>query len=579
MGKIGDFFVYAKNNKIFVFLMLLIIVSGIFIRFSDYAMEGYDVDSQNILAGATYWFYPPYKQFPGMIDQQPPLGDMIIGLGCMASGEDFSGVREVTPLYFPNRAKLIGQACVNAEKYCFFPVYLFGAIFLLVIAIIALLMLDKTAAVFFTAFFAYSPLIIKWNRLIHIDSILWVFVGIGLVFLWSGYIAQQDSKKERIYFILAFSFLGLAGATKFTAGLYFIFAPLIFAEKYKREVKIYIGKLARVLSLTLWRDLVNEKINIKALKTFILSISAMILCFLAPFKFNPKNFFAVYNAFTTMNRPGSGQIQLTWNFFKGMYYFIVNMNFFETIILAFSISILIIMLIKRNKDKLEKFIIYLLILQFITMTLFEEVVLGIGGVFRAVPFMFGFVLLMALAFSKRKNYSLVRLLNIRTKHVYAILFIFVCFAAITVYVAPAFQRPNSLVCLFNKETCETFQGMPGQAKASAAYLKDSLNEGEYFLYGDVDPTVYFYLQPEVAEDTWAMISHSTQTVGRRPYLNEYASYFEQIGKPLRYILLSSIVSTEEREEFKKQYLPNHIVKYEGIDVAYVYDIKDLQPRP
>jgi len=555
--------------------MLVILASGIFIRFSHYTLEGYDEDSTNVLAGATYWYYPPYKMFPGMIYQEPPLGDIIIGAGCMASGEDFSGVRQVTPLFGPDRAVLFGQAAAKAEKYCFFPVYLFGVIFLIIIAIMAVIMLNKYSAIFFTAFFAYCPVIIKWSRLIHVDSILWAFVAAGILFLWLGYSAEQNIKCERRYFILSFLFFGMAGATKYTAGAYFIFAPLLFIGKYKSELKIYIGKLSHYLGLDIFSNLANERINVRVLKTLLISTGTMIIAFLAPFKFNPKNVFDMYNVFTTQNRPDAGAMHFSWNFFKGMYYFFVNMNVFESIVLLLGIFIFIIIIFKKNKDKLEKFILYLLALQFICMTLVGDIVLGIGGIFRSVPFMFGFVLLMALVFSDMP-YALGQ--KIKPKYIYAFLIIFIIFSAVTVYRAPFFQKPNDIVCIFDKETCNTFGEGLGQAKASAKYLKTVIQDNETFLYGDISTAVYYYLRPETSVETWNLIAAYLQQTGRRPTLEEYVYHFRQAGKPIRYILLYKHRTSDDREEFKNKYAPNHIVKAEGGEVAYVYDVENLIPK-
>lgn len=554
--------------------MAFILVSGIFIRFSDYTREGYDVDAQNVLAAATYWYYPPYKFFPAMIYQEPPLGDMIIGVGCMASGEDFSGVREVTPLYFPDRPVLFGKACANAEKYCFFPIYFFGAIFLILIAIISTIIFNRFSALFLTTFFAYSPIIIKWSRLIHVDIIFWVFLVSGLLFLWLGYAAQQNSKKERIYFLLSFALIGFSGATKFTAGLYFIFAPLLFIEKYKSELKIYLGKLSKELGLNFFTKFANQRINIKALKTFIYSIITLTLAFLLPFKLNPKNFIEIYNVFTTQNRPGAGQMDFSWDFFRGMYYFIANMNIFETLILIFSIFMFFCIILKKRKTLFEKFIIYLLILQFIAMTLFEELVLGINGIFRSVPFMFGFMFLMALSFSK-KPYSLIKIFKLKKKTVYILLIIYILFSAYGTYSAPNFQRTNSLICYFDQNICEKQLGIAGQAKATANYLKETMQEGEYFFHGDIDPTIYFYINPQGSIDTWNIILFSEKNFGRRPTLAEYQSYFQQIDKPLRYILLFKDSVSIDREEFKEKYSPNHIVKVDGNEVSYVYDLENL----
>jgi len=434
------------------------------------------------------------------------------------------------------------------------------------------IMLNRYSAVFFTAFFAYLPEIIKWSRLMHVDSILWAFVALGILFLWIGYSSELNTKRERVYFTLSFLFFGMAGATKYTAGAYFVFAPLLFIEKYKPELKIYIGKLSHYLGLGIFPEFAKEQINVRALKTFLISIGAMIMAFLAPFKFNPKNIIEMYAVFTTQNRPDAGAMQFSWNFFKGIYYLFVNMNVFESIVLLLGVFILIIIVFKKNKDKLEKFILYLIALQFICMTLVGDLLLGLGGLFRSIPFMFGFVLLMALAFSDRP-YGLAQKIN--TKYIYAFLILFVIFSAVTAYNAPFFQRPNDLICMFSKETCESFGEGLGQAKASAEYLKTIIKDNETFLYGDVSTAVYYYLRPETSVDTWNLIAAFLQQTGRRPTPEEYVYYFSQAGRPLRYMLIRKNSEETPKEEFKKKYSPNYIISIAGIESVYVYDMYNL----
>ncbi|MFH0797955.1 MAG: phospholipid carrier-dependent glycosyltransferase [Candidatus Woesearchaeota archaeon] len=566
-----------KKDKLFFVLMLVILVTGTAIRFSDYAAEGYDMDAQNVLAAAVYWYYPPYKVFPGMIYHEPPLGDIIIGAGCMASGEDFSKVRDVTPLYFPNRALLIGEPTTKAESYCFFPIYLFSVIFLIIIAVMAWIMLGKIPALYMTAFVAYSPLIILWGRRIHVDIILWAFLALGLLFLWLGYSAEPNTKKERRNFILSFIFLGLAGATKYTVGLYLITAPLLFIEKHKREMMIYLGKLSKQLSLNVWEKHADEKTNAYTLKTLAYSIIAMAAAFLAPFKFSVSNVLEMLKVFTTQNRPGAGAVHLSWNFFKGIYAHLVYMNVFDTIVLLFAIFTLAFIIIKKDKGPLEKFVLYLIILQIVAVTLVGDLLLGIGGVFRSVPYMFGLLLLLALSISDRP-YSITKLFNVNKKYLYAFLIIYIIFSSYTIYSAPTKIRANDFVCYFNEKDCKEIVSTT-QAKAAAEYLKPLLGNNETYFHGDFDSTVYFYLRPETSDILWQMITYSMQKVGRRPTIPEYQQMFASTGQKLRFVLLNKdYTEAEDRKEFIRNYEPNHVLTARGLELGYVYDLDNLKIR-
>lgn len=566
-----------RQNKLFYILMLVILVTGTAIRFSDYAAEGYDMDAQNVLAAATYWYYPPYKVFPGMIYQEPPLGDIIIGAGCMASGEDFSNTREITPLYFPNRALLIGESTTKAESYCFFPIYLFSVIFLIIIAVMAGIMLGKIPALYMTAFVAYSPLLITWGRRMHVDIILWAILALGLLFLWLGYSAEPNSRKERKYFILSFIFLGLAGATKYTVGLYMITAPLLFIEKHRKELVIYLGKLSKMLSLNVWEKHAAEKINIYTLKTLAYSTIAMAAAFLAPYKFSVSNVLEMLKVFTTQNRPGAGTAHISWNFFKGIYAHLVYMNIFDTIILLLAIFTLIFIIIKRDKEPLEKFVLYLMMLQIIALTFVGDLLLGIGGVFRSVPYMFGMLLLMALAISD-KPYSITKLFNVNKKYLYAFLLIYIIFSSYTIYAAPFRQRANDFVCYLNEKDCKEIVSA-AQPKAAAEYMRPLLKENETYFHGDFDSTVYFYLRPETSDTLWQMITYSMQKAGRRPTIPEYQQMFASIGQKLRFVLLNpNVTEVEDRKEFMRMYEPNKILTAQGLELGYAYDLNDLRPR-
>ena len=106
-----------SNDKLFL-ILLLIVSLGIFLRLNDYSEVGYWNDDISTIPSGLLWFYP-HSYFPGLSGvSEPPLGNMIIGAGCMLSGEDFSKVSEIKPTFYPGRGELIGSELVKAEGYC-----------------------------------------------------------------------------------------------------------------------------------------------------------------------------------------------------------------------------------------------------------------------------------------------------------------------------------------------------------------------------------------------------------------------------------------------------------------------------
>src|SRR3989338_11621984 len=106
-----------KQDKLFLVLLIIIILLGIFIRFYKFSEVGYLNDDMAHIPAGLMWFYP-HDYFPGLNYGNPPLGDMIIGAGCMLSGEDFSGVSQVKPFFYPDRFNLLGEALSKADSYC-----------------------------------------------------------------------------------------------------------------------------------------------------------------------------------------------------------------------------------------------------------------------------------------------------------------------------------------------------------------------------------------------------------------------------------------------------------------------------
>ena len=240
-----------KQDKIFLTLLILIILLGIFIRFNNFSEIGYWSDDQAHIPAGLMWFYP-HTYYPGLNYGNPPLGDIFIGLGCKISGEDFSGVSKVRPFFYPDRQSLLPNlAKEKVDMFCHLPMYIFGLIFFILIIIFALTFFEPYPALFLISFFAfYNPLLI-FSRVIKPDVILWVFLIAGLFSLLKAY-QEYNFKKELIFFLASFLFLALALATKFTAAIFFIFAIFILFIKHKLEILDIIRRISKKINLSLF---------------------------------------------------------------------------------------------------------------------------------------------------------------------------------------------------------------------------------------------------------------------------------------------------------------------------------------
>ena len=127
-----------KHDKLFLLFLFIIMVLGLFVRLNDFSEVGYWNDDMTTLPTGLLAFYP-HSFFPGLAGQgEPILGNLIIGAGCMLSGENFSAVSELKPMFYPGREELLGSQLVNAFPYCHIPMYLFGVLFFLAISLLSI---------------------------------------------------------------------------------------------------------------------------------------------------------------------------------------------------------------------------------------------------------------------------------------------------------------------------------------------------------------------------------------------------------------------------------------------------------
>src|SRR3989338_5844376 len=163
---------YSTASKL---ILLAIVILGIYLRFSNFSGEGYWNDDMTTIPTALLWFYP-HSYYPGLAGQgEPALGNYFIGLGCMLSGQDFSKVTKIQPMFYPGRPELIGKEMAAAKKYCHLPVYVFGILFFIAISLLAMLLLDEFSSLYAIAFFAFLSFTLQLSRWIHVDMLAYFF--------------------------------------------------------------------------------------------------------------------------------------------------------------------------------------------------------------------------------------------------------------------------------------------------------------------------------------------------------------------------------------------------------------------
>src|SRR3989344_3724898 len=516
------------KDKALLFLFVVVLLLAVFVRFDNFSEVGYWNDDQATIPAGLMWFYP-HDYFPGLNYGNPPLGDMIIGAGCMLAGEDFSGVSQVKPFFYPDRFNLLGEALSKADSYCHIPMYVFGLFLFILIIIFAFTFFDRYSAFFLTTFFAFYPTTLFYSRWIKPDVIFWTFEIIFLFFLLKFYTTEN---REIKYLISSAVFLGLAFATKFTAGILFLFAGLIIFTLF------------------------------------------FIFTTLIPYKLNPLNIIATQKIYQQYNQNLGGISFNLINIFNIFKEFVLSLNIIETLLFPFSLYVLIMLIKKKEKHKLEKFILYLFAILILTSLLFPVIV----QINRAFPLLLSLIFLLALIFSK-EEYSIFNVFKIKNKKlvfsVFLILYIILS-SSIAIQSSPYFVTKNHLICPLTPNNFYCQNSMVGVGtKAIANYLEPVLGEDETFI--GYEGVLFFYLRPQQG-----LIDHQfniafQQQIGREPTFLEKIQYFRPDNKTIRYLILPPEYQDEPKysKDFKKQYSPTEIIKLKGSEVAYIYDLREL----
>lgn len=569
-----------KKDKKILILLIIILILGIYLRFSHYNEEGlWNDDMANVPAGLL-WFYP-HNYFPAVSSGNFPLGNLVIGAGCMVSGEDFSGVSKTIPMFYPGRELLIGEALTKGEWGCHLPMYIFGIAFLILISILSFMLLDRHSAIFVTAFFSFHPYLLMMSRWIRGDVVFWTILTAALIFLWKAYNAEKYTKKEIIFFTTSFAFLGLAHSAKETTPVFALFAVIIFLDKYSNETLFYLKKILKYLDLKIGERIRDKETNIKQFtKAIIYSAITYIFFLLLAFKLNPKNLYDTYKIYQQFNSEMSTihfNIFGFANYFKGL---LLRINAIDTIILAVAITIFIKSVIKKNKTKLDKFLVYYSTLGIVLSSMFA--MMDLDRI--AFPFLLLFMFYMGLSLTKI-TLSIEKIIKIKQSTVFfAFMIIYVAFSFSTALTAsPYFASYNGLACYINKEQCDrlTASALEAQSpKTVAAYFDKKLGEEETF-YG-AGLVTHYYTKRSQHYTGWQFDTAFMKQTGREATTMDRIKYYHPNNETIRYFIESRYNENffgRETNEFKNKHKPDDIIKIQNKEVFYIYDTQNLLEKP
>tara|TARA_Y100000034_G_scaffold132855_1_gene196850 strand:+ start:176 stop:1339 length:1164 start_codon:yes stop_codon:yes gene_type:complete len=383
-----------------------------------------------------------------------------------------------------------------------------------------------------------------------------------------------QSKKENTNLTFSAIFLGLSFATKFTGAMFFFFAMVIMLDKYKQEFLSLIKIICKKLNLTLFQSI--EYISPKKL-IYQSSLFTIIFAFIAliPFKLNPMNILATRAIYQQFNGD-LGKINLKIStIFRTLQEFALGLNVIDTILLLFSIYLLFRLLRQVDKTKIERFILYLILLFVITTILFPVLI----PVARSFPFLLGVIFLISLAFSNR-DYSLFNLFKIKNKKTFFLIFIviYLIFSSFVAFSAsPYFTTKNDLACTLmpNNSYCTpNFIGF--ESRALAEYLAPLMTEEETFMgYAGI---LFFHIRPEQGLIDYHFDEGFRSQVGRYSTFLEKAQYYRPSNRTIRYIVLPPDYKGEDEatRAFIEQAKPIKRLELKGSEVAIIYDLKNLE---
>lgn len=593
-SKAKELFAADRTHSLF---LITIIIIGLYFRLYMYGVGGGLIgDSPLTVAGGVKWFYP-HDYFPGLVQIFPPVGNYLIGAGCMMSGQDFSGIAQLPPNFAPPIAYLIGEAFSKAENYCLMPLYLSGILVFLGLIILSYFLLDKYSAMYASAFFATYPLLLKYGRTIIIDGVFWVFLVFGFIFLWKAYVSKINSMNELYFFVISSAILGLGTSAKFTGGVYFILLLFLAIEKYNFSI---IRGISNIPKLNLGHILHIEKIGDDKTEKIALSIKLLIASGLSyitfvllPFGLNPKNLIELQKTFFYWY-PNYSDVAPSLNFFKTAYIFLYNINIFDAILLLFSIVVfykILVKLVNGTAAPNEKFIMYGFLTSMLTVSFSINIFNGMWFSRREIPFFFFATLMAATAFSN-KDYSIFNLLwvpeNKRKTAFYVFISVYLLIGASALYeTAPHYELIKNKVLCSSSEKDVCYAYLWNEEKYVSEELKSVLKENEtYYVMPTTYTPLYLYIRPHDEYAFWQISTALEKQKGSSPSAMEIINAYNNVsfeGRRVKYLVAHIFeksspiaIHDEETKMLLKNYLPYRTVTLNGKPIAAIYDLENME---
>ncbi len=557
---------YKKDRVLFIILIITLILA-VYIRFVNYSDVGYWTDDQATVPAGILWFYP-HDFFPGLASSpEPPVGDFLIGLGCMLSGEDFSRVSGIKPEFFPSRAYLIGNELSRANPYCRLTVHVFGLLFLVLVSVLSFMLLGRRGALFSIAFFSFSQWYLMYSRWIKVDIIVTTFTMLAMILLWKAYSSEKGSKKEFRFSMLAFAVMGLNLATKFSAGLMLIFAVFVILEKYKTD---FVNILKKIWGIRV------ENVSYQLVRLFIPLLAVYILVFMLPHKFRLSNVLSVLKLYNTFYSH-LGTVRFSIYGVKEIFgMFLQSINILDMAVFLFAIYVFLALIVRKEKKPNERFILYYAVFFILGMLFFP----ALGLIRASLPYLVSVPLLMALGFSG-ESYSIIRRFKSGKNAVF--------FTFIIAYIALSFSlayanspyhnsaRNNYIFCLFRNDICSYDNTFFFSAKATADLYRELLDDNETFL--PTGGAINFHIRNEDHLQYYLFFEDFKRQTGREPTLEDMVRYYHPSGRFVRYYHIFPGQPVSDRDElFDTLYLgytPNYKVELNGREVVVVYDLLNL----
>lgn len=556
------------QDKIVLILLFAILASGILVRVYDYDEVGMWNDDMSTIPTGLLWFYH-HDYYPGLSGQgEPALGNLLVGAGCMLSGEDFSNVEKIIPMYYAGREVLLGNPITKAIGYCRMPSVLFGIMLIFIVALLSLVMFDKYTMLFTTAFYAFYPPLIQLSTFIHVDVFAYVFIAASLTALYMFYAAQIGTAKEKIYFAIAVLFAALAFGTKLPNAAYMIFAFLLLAEKNLGTIKLWLGK---TLDLSFVNK--NEEINAKPLlENLAIGVAVAAAAIYVVFGFSFKNVIEVITKYRADSTVELATLGLNSRFFELVYNFFFLANPLDIALFLFSIYIVIKLAMNfKELNKNEKFLLYLYCM-FLTinifMTTFEII---------RVMIMFSFPIILAMGLLLNSRLLPISHDKRRIVTLTFMLAYLVVAGGIAFSISPHFMSCNFLLKPFTPGKC-----MQNYVSTATQQIGEKLNSvmanNETFV--NMEGVLFYYVRPEQGIQHLQLREEFRRRFGRMPTVEEKIKYFNYPNKTIRYVVALPTGPEDDPtiKSLLQDYEPNEIAYLKKWPAAYIYDLKSLNKK-